>query len=228
MVVRLCALKFTEFSFHLKEEGCLIDVNSVLCVDTHYRQAFNCADISILKAHLDSVNEGINTQYTYPSIFELPSKSGEHRASQWFLSRSAVFHGLQKNRLLQKDDDDLCVSISHSNEVALAAFCTRGKRVGVDVEKIDRNISEQVIRQVYNTEDQIDLDRLDVWLVKEAVFKASNGLISHLSSVVIVKQINDSLYRAFAGGLSFMVCTRSIEGSYRVSVAVEFSERKFL
>ena len=129
---------------------------------------------------------------------------------------------------LQKGDDDLCVSISHSKEVALAAFCTRGKRVGVDVEKIDRNISEQVIRQVYNTEDLKGLDRLDVWLVKEAVFKASNGLISHLSSVVIVKQINDSLYRAFAGGLSFMVCTRSIEGSYRVSVAVEFSERKFL
>ena len=228
MAVKPNGLKFTELSFHLEGEGCLIVVNSVLCVDTHYRQAFNRADVSGLKAQLDSVDEGINTQYTYPSIFELPSKTGEYRASQWFLSRSAVFHGLQKNRLVQKGDADLCVSISHSKEVALAAFSTRGERIGVDVEKISRNITERLIRQVYNAEDVKGLDRLDVWLVKEAVFKASNGVISHLSSVAIVKQISDSLYHAFAGGLFFMVRTRSIEGGYRVSVAVEFSERKFL
>jgi len=64
-------------------------------------------------------------------------------------------------------------------------------------------------------------------LVKEAVFKASKGLIPQFSSVAIVKQLNDSLYRADAGGLSFMVCMHSIEGIYRVSIAVEFSDRKF-
>jgi phosphopantetheinyl transferase (holo-ACP synthase) len=220
-------LKFTELSFCQEGEAYLIDVNSVLCVDAQYRKGFSYTDICALKADLDSACEGINIQHTYPSIFELPSKSGEHRGHQWFLSRSAVFYGLQENGLRQRGVEDLCVSISHSKEVALAALSARGNRVGVDVEKVDRNITAQAIRQVYNTEDIKGTDRLDVWLVKEAVFKASNGLISHLNSVAIVKQINDNLYCATAGGLFFMVCMHSIEGTYRVSIAVEFSDRKF-
>ena len=144
-------MKFTELSFCQEGEAYLIDVNSVLCVDTQYRKRFSYTDMCALKADLDSASEGINIHHTYPSIFQLPTKSGEHRGHQWFVSRSAVFYGLQENGLRQKRVDDLCVSISHSKEVALAALSYRGNRVGVDVEKADRNITEEAIRQVYNT-----------------------------------------------------------------------------
>jgi len=61
------------------------------------------------------------------------------------------FYGSQENGLRRKRVDDFCVSISHSKEVALAGLSYRGNRVGVDVEKVDRNITEEEIRQVYNT-----------------------------------------------------------------------------
>ena len=84
MAVRPSGLKFTELSFHLEGGGCLIDVNSVLCVDTHYRQAFNCADISILKAHLDSVNDVYQGLGFIPTSFFQPTNSASFSPQNYY------------------------------------------------------------------------------------------------------------------------------------------------
>lgn len=215
------ALKYSELYFDHDLSRSLVNVKCFLCLDSCYRQAISWGDVCSLKVSLDNISKSINFHETYPGIFLLPKRQGRHRNHQWVLSRSAIIYGIKRLDFSGMDANKLGLSISHSNDIAAVVISGGHQRVGVDIENIKRTIAVDSIQRVLNLEDIKIFPVLDLWLLKEAVFKACNGYISDLRAIVVVKKIKDSLYLAIAGSMEFYVHLTTINDSFRISIAVE-------
>ena len=82
-------------------------------------------------------------------------------------------------RFTSEDDTEFAVSIAHSETLAVAALFDGGKRIGIDCEPLNRDISDGALQEFCTPEEiqvllnESHLMRLHYWMVKEAVGKAT-------------------------------------------------------
>ena len=119
------------------------------------------------------------------SIFSCKLKNHNIKQVQHYCSRQALKNALKKYNLLIENYDiinhcflkqypEYLVSLSHTDTIG-ASFVTNDKRiksVGIDIESADRVVGENVKKRLLNEEDFIENNIIDLWVKKEAAFKA--------------------------------------------------------
>ncbi len=103
-------------------------------------------------------------------------------------------------------DQDIHFNVSHSDNAAIFAVCS--KNVGVDVENTCRNqslstaahlfLSDFEIHQLAEVpENQIDLECLRIWTRKEAFLKAIGlGLVDELRTIIVGNGTKPSVFKS--------------------------------
>jgi hypothetical protein len=69
---------------------------------------------------------------------------------------------------------EYAVSLAHTAEWGAAIIGKRPKflSIGIDLEKADRKVSKKIHKFFINSNDQVGLEPLEIWVRKEAAFKA--------------------------------------------------------
>lgn len=119
-------------------------------------------------------------------------------SKQWVASRlclSKLLNFFSKN---YKKNKYLAVSISHTKNFSIAAgICSDTNiDVGVDIEEIDRMISNKVISRIKNSNDIHLSSNLDLWNIKEAVFKSIQlENQTSLNEINIIEKIHTNQFK---------------------------------
>ena len=94
------------------------------------------------------------------------------------------------NHQYLKEDRRILVSISHTNDFAVASVSDSDQlsSIGVDLEVSTREIKEGIYKFFINESDQIT-NTLELWCIKEAAFKALSPLYQEEKTLVL-KDIN--------------------------------------
>jgi phosphopantetheinyl transferase (holo-ACP synthase) len=106
------------------------------------------------------------------SLLTPPENMNEIRAVQWAESRRSLL------AILDKFKGDFKLSISHcqSHSVVLACQGDNLSGVGVDIENARREVTKGAALKFYSPEEaNLNLSPLEVWVVKEACYKADTS-----------------------------------------------------
>lgn len=79
-----------------------------------------------------------------------------------------------KNYSTLQDFPDLTLSLSDSRDCGAAMIAKRQdfRSVGIDIEHEERQVKENILARVSHPDDQRTLRKIELWCLKEAVFKA--------------------------------------------------------
>ena len=85
------------------------------------------------------------------------------------------------------------VSLSHTKDMAVAIIAKQGEifSIGVDIERVDRPLKAELVSKFKNEKDDQTLSDLELWVLKEACFKALSPVYKrlHLKRTLILKDI---------------------------------------
>jgi 4'-phosphopantetheinyl transferase EntD len=85
------------------------------------------------------------------------------------------------------------VSLSHTKDMAVAIIAKQGDifSIGVDIERVDRPVKAELVSKFKNEKDDQTLSDLELWVLKEACFKALSPVYKrlHLKRTLILKDI---------------------------------------
>jgi phosphopantetheinyl transferase (holo-ACP synthase) len=85
------------------------------------------------------------------------------------------------------------VSLSHTKDMAVAIIAKQDEifSIGVDLERIDREVKKELVSRFKNEQDTHDLSELELWVCKEACFKALSPVYKRLNlkRKLIIKDI---------------------------------------
>ncbi len=122
-------------------------------------------------------------ELTHWAQSQLPTGTHQARQDSFLLSRIALKIALEKNHISPAPSHltlahhheltsypQIYASLSHTKDAAVA-WVRNQKGFGIDIERLDRVIKEAVWERVHNPQDSKNLTRLELWCLKEAVFK---------------------------------------------------------
>ena len=131
--------------------------------------------------------------------------------------------------------DLLSFSIAHDSHLAIAAISDSNRLVGVDIEISNRIIENSVLHQIAKGDQLTDLlacskfgpERLDGWLLREAVCKAAaKPLSSHAKNVIFNDGISGGAAYLDGESYSVLFITERLEHSeHRICIAYSHSIR---
>ncbi len=136
-------------------------------------------------------NKNVIPKITKQMPFINFERMSDKRIEIVYHSRMAIIHALQDigisanfseleilNNHHLKDFPETLISISHTDDFASVylAQTNKYKSIGIDIEKINRQMKFGANRFFDNQQDQTNLSQLEVWCVKEAAFKAISPL----------------------------------------------------
>lgn len=107
------------------------------------------------------------------------------------------------------------ISISHTDASVLVAMRSSGE-VGVDVENINRMISEGLIQRIRNEKDVLlsDIDTLRLWTIKESFLKMTgSGLRTNMNKVCI-REVGTHFFEAEHENVSASVVSFEYNGKW--------------
>jgi len=85
------------------------------------------------------------------------------------------------------------VSLSHTKDLAVAIIAQQNEifSIGVDIERMDRDVKPEIVNKFKNDQDSNQLSDLELWVCKEACFKALSPIYKrlHLKRNLILKDI---------------------------------------
>jgi phosphopantetheinyl transferase (holo-ACP synthase) len=75
------------------------------------------------------------------------------------------------------------VSLTHTKDLAAAIIAKQGEifSIGVDLERIDREVKAELVNKFKNEHDTHNLTELELWVCKEACFKALSPVYKRLN-----------------------------------------------
>ena len=115
------------------------------------------------------------------------------------------------------------ISISHCDSIAVAVLGLNYDSIGVDIESNDRIISTGILDQFCSTKEIKELmyarpkERLEIWMIKEAVSKAMGDGMSIAKEVEIV---GDNAYYQTS---IFRVIRREYKG-HNIVIVIDYSD----
>lgn len=119
------------------------------------------------------------------------------RQASWFLSRLCLVDALERLLRLNTAPDQRTISygLSHTDRgaektaaVAVASYGRAGARIGIDLEFSHRPVSDRVFFRVTDEEERrLGVSPLEFWVMKEAAFKAANGVAAFVSDFRITE-----------------------------------------
>jgi 4'-phosphopantetheinyl transferase EntD len=112
-----------------------------------------------------------------------------NRRTEWIAGRLAVFDCYEQTLLATSDLKKplrFQYSLSHSDGHVLACGTRCHLGIGIDLERTSRVLSPAVLHRIFSAPEQnLGLKPIDLWVIKEATFKAL-----HLQSPFTLPQIN--------------------------------------
>lgn len=156
---------------------------------------------------------------------EYESFTNSNRKAE-FLAARHLFHWLLKELKisgqveLNKEEEGkpfalingerLNVSFSHTSQKVFCAV-SLSLDIGLDVEKVDRKISQAVVNRILNQEEKKTIgteDPIRLWTIKEAGVKAlGTGLRTNLNDLTILKTKKNSFSVRFNNEKMFEICS---------------------
>ena len=195
------------------------NLSAVVCYCFDSQKNVKWSDVLNLRDKLKRFAPFINGTKTYPTILELPRSMASARVMDWWLSRNAVLDVLKEASIQNFNADSLAISVSHTPNASVAILSADGSAVGIDIERSSREIHDRVVERIKHKKDIRISERLDYWIIKEAVLKASGA--SALHDVVIIDKVNSFEYLASVTGRSFRVVLGAVPWGYRLAIATE-------
>ncbi|MEX0721497.1 MAG: 4'-phosphopantetheinyl transferase superfamily protein [Balneolaceae bacterium] len=120
-------------------------------------------------------------------------------------------------------DELINVSFTHSPELVLCAV-SKEKRIGLDIESVDRVINKRVIKRILNEKEWKIIgqeDPLRLWTIKEAALKcAGTGLQTNLLNLNIYKKEKNRYSIRFNDDITYEICSFKQSG-HQVALAYQ-------
>lgn len=147
----------------------------------------------------------------------LPASKAKH----WNPSRRALAGVLRKS--LQTWDAErhtLLLSLAHTHGLSIAAALISREAcgIGVDCEPADRTLSQALHARILHPGDDIRLAPIELWSLKEAMYKADPFRIPSLSSYCVQACEDGSLEAT--GPQSSFACSKVRHGGFLIAVAI--------
>ena len=159
-----------------------------------------------------------------------PPRREQHAAGRYCLYSIINKAGIQNGKVaetfplkIQTNRGIKPMSISHSDSFAVAVLGLIHKSIGVDIEHKDREISSSIldqfcscdeIRQLINTRSN---EKLEMWMIKEAVSKATGQGMSIAKEVEIVGD------NAYYQSSVFRIIRREYN-DHKIIIALDYSD----
>jgi 4'-phosphopantetheinyl transferase EntD len=157
---------------------------------------------------------------TFPETFKNSKRNLAHHSARVALMQCLGIKDYNYERFeivnhtYLKNWPDLKVSLSHTDNHAMACINDKVKSLGVDFEDKKRALTDQMYKYFLNPNDQKNIEPLKLWVIKEASFKAISPFVSAQEKLVLGKiSIKDGTfnYKNFKG--NFLVSETSIDDS---------------
>ena len=174
-----------------------------------------------LKYALDHESRRFSFFEAFSGIFLLPKEPSLARMRGWFVSRSALIGALRQS--VYAKGSDASVSIAHTAGIGIVGIISDRAKIGVDVERADRVIQQKVVRRIANEADVKLPSGLDIWLIKEAVFKGSNLGGASLADVAVIAKLSRDSYLCQIEDSSYHVGLFFTADNFRISVCTQLT-----
>ena len=159
-----------------------------------------------------------------------PSRREQHAAGRYCLNslinKAEIQYGIISENFpltIQTKTGIKPLSISHCDSIAVAVLGVNSESIGVDIESKDRSISTAILDQFCSPKEIKHLmnashtERLEIWMVKEAVSKATGDGMSIAKEVSIVGD------NAYYQSSVFSIIRHEYKG-YNIVVAIDYSD----
>ena len=159
-----------------------------------------------------------------------PSRREQHAAGRYCLYTIINKAGVQDGKVsetfplkIKSNTGIKPASISHCDSIAIAVLGFNYKSIGVDIESKDRFISTAILDQFCSSEEikglinSSPLERLEIWMAKEAVSKANGRGMSIAKEVEIVG--DNAYYRSSV----FRIIRREYK-LHNIVIAIDYSD----
>ena len=176
-----------------------------------------------LKYALDNECRRVSFSETFPGIFLLPQEPSLARMQEWFVSRSAVVSTLRQRIYTTDKGNDVSISIAHTAGIGVVGIINHQAKIGVDVERADRVIQQNVVDRIANVAYIGLVSGLDLWLVKEAVFKASQLGLRSLADVAVTAKLSCDSYVCQTEDSRYRVGLFVATDIFRISVCTQLA-----
>jgi len=160
----------------------------------------------------------------------VPSRREQHAAGRFCLNSLLIkskIHGASISESfpmsIQTNTDNKPISISHCDAFAVAVLALNNKMIGIDIESKCRTISTSILNQFCTSSEVLELmnapptDRLERWMVKEAVSKATGKGMS------IAKEVTIEGGNAYYQKSFFRIIRHEYEG-HNIVIVVDYSD----
>lgn len=199
----------------------------VVCVSDEGRLAWNVEQAEALTLRLKRLGEGLTLQVEenlWTRWTRLPHSQNPKVLASWQLSRLAL-EVLLGELVDDEREGTWLISISHTEGFALAggAIATDEHPLlgfGVDCERADRTVLEELDKRIRHSEDPSPLSALDLWTVKEACHKAGGfGARTAFSDYRIELRKPGSAVRVHSPSSNFEAAVSTV-ADFRVAAAL--------
>ena len=195
-------------------------VKCFFCLDRDFPKNPSLID---LKYALDKECRRVSFFETFPGIFLLPQEPSIAKIKEWFVSRSAVVSTLRRRIYTTDKSNHVSISIAHTVGIGVVGIINHQVNIGVDVERADRVIQQNVVDQIANVADVELVPGLDLWLIKEAVFKANQIGLKSLADVAVTAKLSCDSYVCQTEDSRYHVGLFAVTDIFRISVCMQLA-----
>lgn len=161
--------------------------------------------------NIQKLNNIIDYRYTYKKILEFTS-AVEDMPLNSVLTRKLALEVLGL-RFKGKVSNLISISFSHTLGCVCVLVAEPSKPIGIDIEKLDRNVPSRVRALYYNADDSIAISPLEKWVLKEAIFKAHLQGVS-LNSIVVKSTARIQEYVGYVNEIKYYCSLRVLKNKY--------------